>query len=101
MIKPSPSTSGIRANTSVQVGNFASDKCYMVRNSRSGSCFLKGWPQNDLEFWFCAGNNNERELKECLFKSGEPNWWKDFPDCLPLGSGQLCYDKRPAETVVK
>ncbi len=79
---------GLRLHTNVQAGNLISDNCYYQRNTSVFGCSLLQWPQNGGD---CTGNKLEQNLKECLYDSGEPNWWKDFPGCT---SAKQCYEKR-------
>jgi hypothetical protein len=85
--------SAIPARTALQAGNRNSDYCYVKRNTVSFECAFKGWPQKDPVCWRCAGNNNESELKWCLYYAGEPDWWKPFRGCT---SSQQCFDTRSA-----
>jgi len=79
---------GLALQTSIKSGNLISDNCYFRRNGEVFGCSLTGWPQNG---GVCTGNTIEHELKECLYDSGEPNWWKDFPGCT---SSDQCYQNR-------
>ncbi len=78
---------GLRTQTRLQAGNPASDACYIQRNYKTIQCTLEGWGSLD-----CAGDANEYSLKVCLSRSGEPDWWKDFPGCT---SSWQCESYRP------
>ena len=82
------SASLLHTRTRLQAGNAASDQCYAERNVISFDCALMGWPKTEKitldgeEIYnYCRGNRNEIKLMECLQKSGETNWWKDFANC--------------------
>ena len=77
----------LRARTHVQSGNFASDMCYMNRNTRTASCEINKWPQEKGNF--CLGNVNEVLLMDCLRYSGEAGWWQSFPGCT---SAEQCLE---------
>lgn len=79
---------GLRVRTLIQAGNAASDACYFTRNINVVICNTEGWPALSD----CAGDNMEKDLKECLSTSGEANWWKDFPGCT---SASQCTGYRP------
>lgn len=83
----------LHVRTDLTAGNWVSDRCYGYRDKVSWDCFWRGWPQKDDYCYGCHGKNNESMFKECLYHSGEPDWWKAFPECT---SSQQCYDSRPA-----
>jgi hypothetical protein len=73
MKKHNPSTSGSRGiatRTALKAANAESDDCYATRNYENfrngcgigGVCYL------------------EQDLMTCLSRSGEKNWWMDFPE---------------------
>ncbi len=95
---PQQALATLALRTHIRSGNLRSDGCYVKRNLCSLECGLAGWPQKDGTKVNCAGNNNENRLKECLFASGEPDWWKAFPEC---NSSQQCFDTRPAWITVE
>lgn len=86
---------GLHLSTHLQAGYVEGDRCYATRNMRSLLCGISGWPQHDPQKSLCAGNNSERELKDCLYNSKVPNWWNAFPGCT---DAQQCYDRRPDYT---
>lgn len=60
----------LRFRSGVRSGNAASDACYANRNFSNllNLCDITGECYPELS------------LKHCLAASGEPLWWKDFPD---------------------
>ena len=69
------------ARTQLRAGNSLSDTCYSTRNRISVTCGFLGWPQDSKNYPLCNKQNNENYLRKCLSTSGEPDWWKAFPEC--------------------
>ncbi len=91
-MNPTQPKTGVSLHSHLTAGTPAGDNCYVVRNWSVMECALRGWPQY-LDP--CAGNNMERNLKACLYKVDDHNWWKAFPECT---SAKQCYNTRPAYT---
>lgn len=70
LIKPFPNDANLICRTGLKSGNLTSAMCYAARNifNANPGC----WYQ-----FYCF---EEHDLKKCLSRSGEPDWWKDFPD---------------------
>ena len=92
MKKHTPSL--LHTRTRLQSGNAASDACYADRNWFTTQCAFEGWPQHSTTppgpfntggVNRCRGNLNETYLMECLSRSGQANWWKDFAGCTSAG----------------
>ncbi len=86
---------GFTLKSGLRAGSNDTDRCWANRNLRSAICQVTRWPQNDATLDYCAGQNNERMLKECLHSTGELYWFEDFPGCT---SDAQCYQNRPAYT---
>ena len=76
----------LRVRTQARAGNANSKACYTKRDERTLDCMGKLW---DRKYAQCRDNHSEEMLKNCLSKSGEPNWWKPFKDCT---SATQCVD---------
>ena len=94
-VRPGRQGVGVALRSNLSVGNAASDDCYFTRNAVSFECWLNGWPDKYRHpktgaVTYCC--NNEHNLRTCLSKSGEANWWTDFAGCT---SAEQCLTNAP------
>ena len=75
------------------------DTCLSDRDKRSWDCGWVGWPQKNMYWPYCDGNNNGKELDRCMSNCWTPGEMKEQrpsglggPYNSPLG-GDKCFNE--------